>query len=142
VIVLEDTPEVIGFVEQRLGIKIAPPSQAFGYVTNEGEPMAGIVVNDYTGSNCELTIVAEKGRMTREVFRHIASHVFHKLGCRRATIRTRKTNKALLSLLGARRRDGKPAFGFVFEGVAKHYYPDCDAVVFRMLRSDCPWIKT
>lgn len=133
-IVVENAPELIQFVENKLGIKVAPPSQAFGYLTNDKKPIAGIVVNDYTGANCELTIVAEKGRMTREVFRHIASHVFHKLGCRRATIRTRKSNKALLRVI--------PRFGFVYENVAQDYYPDCDAVVFRMKREDCPWIKS
>jgi RimJ/RimL family protein N-acetyltransferase len=131
-IVLRDTPEVIGFIEQKLRIKISPPCHAFGYVTDDGKPIAGIVVNDYTGSNCELTVVAEKGRITLGVLRHIASHVFNKLGCRRATIRTRKSNKALLRVV--------PRFGFVFESVAKHYYHDGDAVVFRMLRSDCKWI--
>lgn len=131
-IVLEDTPAVIGFIESRLGIKIAQPSQAFGYVTNDGRPLAGVVVNDFTGANCELTIVAEKGRMTREVLRHISSHVFNKLGCRRATIRTRKSNKAAIK--AAQR------FGFVYEHVAKHFYHDSDAVVFRMLRSECRWI--
>lgn len=133
-IVVTDTPEVIGYVEKRLNIRIAPPAQAFGYMTNAGQAIAGVVVNDYTGSNCELTVVAEKGRIHRGVLRHIASHVFLKLGCRRATIRTRKTNKDLLRKI--------PDFGFVYESVAKHYYPDTDAVVYRMLRSDCKWIST
>jgi RimJ/RimL family protein N-acetyltransferase len=132
--VVEDAPEVIGYIEGRLKIRISPPSQAFGYLTDDGQAIAGIVINDYTGSNCELTIVAERGRITRGVLRHIASHVFHKLGCRRATIRTRKSNKELLRIV--------PRFGFVFESVAKHYYPDSDAVVFRMLRRDCKWIAT
>jgi RimJ/RimL family protein N-acetyltransferase len=132
-IVLENVPEFIAFVEQKLKITLAPPFHAFGYVTDDGRPIAGIVVNDYTGSNCELTIVAEKGRITRAVLRHIASHVFNKLGCRRATIRTRKSNKALLRVI--------PRFGFKFEGVARHFYHDGDAVVFRMLRSECPWIS-
>jgi len=132
VIVLENTPEVIAFIEQRLRIKIAEPSQAFGYVTNDHKPIAGIVVNDFTGANCELTIVAEKGRMTIEVLRHIANHVFNKLGCRRTTIRTRKSNK--IALRAAQR------FGFVYEHVSKHFYPDDDAVVFRMLRSECRWL--
>jgi RimJ/RimL family protein N-acetyltransferase len=131
-IVLQDTPEVIGFIEHKLKVRIAQPCQAFGYLTNDRRAIAGIVVNDYTGSNCELTVVAEKGRITLGVLRHIASHVFHKLGCRRATIRTRKSNKALLRVV--------TRFGFVFESVAKHYYHDADAVVFRMLRSDCKWI--
>jgi RimJ/RimL family protein N-acetyltransferase len=132
-IVIPDAPAVIGYVEQKLGIKIALPCQAFGYMTNAGKPIAGVVVSDYTGANCELTVVAEKGRMTREVIRHIASHVFHKLGCRRVTVRTRKRNKAAISLADE--------LGFKYEHVAKHYYHDSDAVVFRLLRDECRWIK-
>lgn len=131
-IVVQDAPEVVEFVEKKLKIKITPPCQAFGYMTDDAKPIAGVVVNNYNGANCELTIVAEKGRITRGVIRHLASHVFNKLGCRRATIRTRKDNKALLRVA--------PRFGFVFEHVAKHYYADSDAVVFRMLRADCQWI--
>lgn len=131
-IVVADTPEVVCYIEGRLRIKIAPPCQAFGYLTDGGQAIAGVVVNDYTGSNCELTVVAEKGRIHIGVLRHIASHVFNKLGCRRATIRTRKSNKELLRII--------PRFGFVFEHVAKHYYSDADAVVFRMLRDECRWL--
>ena len=132
-IVVTDAPQVIAHIERVLKIRIARPCNAFGYMTGDGEPIAGVVVNDYTGSNCELTVVAEKGRITRSVLRHLASHVFHKLGCRRATIRTRKSNKALLRMI--------PRFGFSFECVAKHFYPDDDAVVFRMLKRNCQWIE-
>lgn len=132
-IVIPDAPEVIGYVERTLNIKIALPAQAFGYVTDDGKPIAGIVVNDYTKSNCELTIVAERGMVSRPVIRHIAQHVFGKLGCRRVTVRTRKRNKFVQHLA--------LRLGFKFEAVAQHYYEDDDAVVYRMKRDDCPWIN-
>jgi len=31
--------------------------------------------------------------------------------------------------------------GFKFENVASDYFDDDDAVVYRMKRTDCPWIK-
>lgn len=132
-IVVPDAPEVIAFAEKKLGVKIAPPCQAFGYLADDGRALAAIIVNDYNGSNCELTIVADKSGFTRGVLRHIASHVFNKLGCRRATVRTKKRNKALLRSI--------PRYGFTYEGVARHFYHDDDAVVFRMLRDGCPWIR-
>jgi RimJ/RimL family protein N-acetyltransferase len=132
VIVIPDAPEVIGYVERTLKVKIAPPAQAFGYVTDDGKPLAAVVVNDYTLANCELTIVAERGGLTRPVLRHIAEHAFKKLGCRRVTVRTRKRNKHVQHL--ALRA------GFKFETVAQHYFEDDDAVVYRMKREDCPWI--
>jgi RimJ/RimL family protein N-acetyltransferase len=132
VIVIPDAPEVIGYVERTLKIKIAPPAQAFGYVTDDGKAVAAIVVNDFTGANCELTIVAERP-VTRAIIRHIAGHAFKKLGCRRVTVRTRKRNK-LVQHLALR-------LGFKFETVAQHFYEDDDAVVYRMKREDCPWIN-
>lgn len=132
-IVVENAPPLVAFIEKKLSVRFAPPFHAFGYLTNDQKPLAGVVINDYQpGGNCELTIVAEKGGLTRAVIRHLASHVFNKLGCRRVTVRTRKTNKTVLRLA--------PRYGFCFESVARHYYPDGDAVVFRMLRADCRWI--
>ena len=131
-IVIPDAPEVIGYVERTLRIKIAPPAQAFGYVTDDGKPIGAVVVNDYSGANCELTIITERP-ITRAVIRHIADHVFRKLGCRRVTVRTRKRNKAVQHLA--------LRLGFKFETVAQHFYDDDDAVVYRMKRDDCSWIK-
>ena len=133
-IVIPDAPEVIGYVERTLRIKVAPPAHAFGYVTDDGKPLAAVVVNDYNFANCELTIVAEKGGLTRPVLKHLADYAFGKLGCRRVTVRTRKRNK-LVQKLATRA-------GFTFETVAQHFFDDDDAVVYRMKRSDCPWIST
>lgn len=132
-IVVPDAPEVIGYVERTLGIKLSPPYHAFGYVTDNGAPLCAVVINDYTGSNCELTIVSERGGLKRPVLRHIANYAFNQLGCRRVTVRTRKRNKPVQKL--AQRA------GFKFENVASDYFDDDDAVVYRMKRDDCPWIK-
>lgn len=132
-IVVADAPEAVRFIEAKLGVTISPPYQAFGYMADDGRGLAAVVVNDYNGANCELTIVADKGGFTRSVLHHIASHVFNKLGCRRATVRTKKSNKPLLRAI--------TRYGFTYENVARHFYHDDDAVVFRMLRDECRWIK-
>jgi len=133
VIVIPDAPQVIGYVERTLDIKIAEPCHAFGYVTDEGKPLAAVVVNDYSGANCELTIVAERGGLIRPVLKHICAYTFNQLGCRRITVRTRKRNKPVQKLaLKA---------GFKFEAVASDFYDDDDAVVYRMKRDDCRWIR-
>lgn len=130
-IVVPDAPEVIGWVERALNIKIAMPAHAFGYMTNDKEPVCAVVVNDYTGSNCELTIVAARP-VSMPVVRHVFNYAFGKLGCRRVTVRTRKRNK-LVQKLAAR-------LGFKYEGIQKHFYADDDAVVFGMLKENCRWI--
>jgi hypothetical protein len=128
-IVVEDAA-VVAWMERRLGVTLAPPLIARGFLTDDGRPLAAVVFNCYTRSDIELTVVAE--RVTRGVLRYVAAYVFRQLGCRRATVRTRRRN----------RRAQKMALrcGFRFESVAKHYFPDDDAVVFRMLRDECRWL--
>jgi hypothetical protein len=118
--------EVAAYMERRLGCKFAEPYIVRGLMTDDGKPLAAVVFNCFTGADIEITVVAE--RLTRGVIRFCATYVFRQLGCRRATVRTKKRNKRAQSL--ARR------CGFKFEAVAKHFYPDDDAVVFRMLRND------
>lgn len=132
-IVIPDAPEVVGYVERTLKIKLSPPFWAFGYVRDDGKPLCAVVVNDYNESNCELTIVSEPGGLTRPVLKHLSEYTFNQLGCRRVTVRTRKRNKQVQKLA--------MKAGFKFENVASDYFDDDDAVVYRMKRGDCPWIR-
>lgn len=125
-----ECPEVQGYIERTLGVTIAPPTRAFGFVDSAGRPLCAVVFNDYNGANIELTMVAE--RMTRGVLRYLAHYAFVKNGCRRLTVRTRKRNKP--AIRAAQR------LGFQYEAVVKRYFPDDDAVMFRMFRETCPWL--
>lgn len=122
---------VLPFVESRLKTKIHPPCIVRGFVAENGRALCAVVFNDFNQSNIELTIVADPAGVTRGVLRYIAGYVFGQLGCRRITIRTKKRNKHAIRM--AHR------FGFTFEMVCKRYFPDDDAVVFRMFREDCRW---
>jgi hypothetical protein len=124
--------EVAAFIEKKLGVTISKPYIALGFLTNDKRPLSAFVFNDHTGANIEMTAFAELGGITRGVARYIARYVFEQLGCRRLTVRTKKRNKRVLQLA--------PRYGFKYEGVAKHFYADDDAVVFRMLKSECPWL--
>lgn len=124
--------EVAAFVERQLGIKISEPKTVFGFVSDDKRPLCAVVANDYTGANVELTIVANPGGITRGVLRHLANYAFGKLGCRRITVRIKSRNKLALKMA--------ERFGFKYEHVAKHFFEDDDAVVFRMLKQDCAWL--
>lgn len=129
-----DVPAVKQYIENRLGVFISEPSISLGFATSgRVRPLCAVVLNDYTGSNIELTIVAERGGVTLGVLRYLARYIFGQLGCRRVTIRTKKRNKTVQKMA--------LRYGFRFEAVAKHYYFDDDAVIYRMLRADCPWLK-
>lgn len=123
---------IVGFIEGKLNAKFSPPYLAFGFVSNDNRPMCAFVFNDHSGSNIEMSVYAEPGGITRGVLRYVANYVFNSSNCRRLTVRTKKRNKRVLKIA--------PRYGFTYESVAKHYYVDDDAVVFRMLKPDCRWL--
>ena len=129
---LVENEAIAGFLEEKLQVKISQPFTAFGFVSDDNRPMCAVLFNDFNRSNMEMTIYAEPGGITRQVLTYLANYVFNKSQCRRLTVRTKKSNKRVLQLA--------PRYGFKYESVAKHFYPDDDAVVFRMLREDCVWL--
>lgn len=130
--IVVDGAEIGAYVGSRLGVTICPPFQAIGFLTDEKKPLAAFVFNEFNHSNMEMTIVAEPGGITRQIIRYVAHYVFVKNDCRRVTVRTRKRNKHILKLA--------PRYGFKYECIAKQFFPDDDAVVFRMLKEDCRWL--
>lgn len=129
---LVESEAIVGFIENKLGAKFAPPYQAFGFVSDDNRPLCAFLFNDHTGANIEMSVFAEPGGITRGVLRYVANYVFNSNQCRRLTVRTRKRNKRVLKIA--------PRYGFTYESVMKGYYADDDAVVFRMLRPDCKWL--
>ena len=127
--IVVDGAEIAAYVGSRLGVTIFPPFQAIGFLTDDKRPLAAFVFNEFNQSNMEMTIVAEPGGITRQVIRYVANYVFVKNDCRRITVRTKKRNKHILKLA--------PRYGFKYECIAKQFFRDDDAVVFRMLRDEC-----
>ena len=120
-------------VGRKLGVRIFPPYFAIGFATDDKRPMAAAIFNEFNGSNIELTIWAEKGKITKGIIQTIANYVFNQLKCRRLTVRTKKRNKTVQELA--------LRYGFTYEHVVKRYFPDDHAVVFRMYPEDCRWLK-
>jgi RimJ/RimL family protein N-acetyltransferase len=129
---LVENEAIAGFIEQKLQASFSPPYTAFGFVSDDGRPLCAVLFNDFNHSNMEMTIYAEPGGITRQVLRYLAHYVFNKSQCRRLTVRTKKRNKRVLQLA--------PRYGFKYECIAKHFFADDDAVVFRMLKEDCRFL--
>ena len=130
--IVVDGEIIANYVESKLGITFSPPFQAIGFMADDKRPLSAFVFNEFNHSNMEMTVVSDPGGITRPILKYVANYVFVKSGCRRLTVRTKKRNKRVLQLA--------PRFGFKYESVAKHYFPDDDAVVFRMLKEDCAWL--
>lgn len=131
-------PEVVAYVERCLKIKISEPNITFGFMAGEnrdsaGRPLCAVVLNEYNGSNIEMTICAEPAGITLGVMRFLAGYVFEQLGCRRLTVRCKRKNKH------ARRMAER--FGFVYEAVSPRFFPDDDATVLHMFKEECPWLR-
>lgn len=128
----ENVAEYLG---RRLGITFHPPYYAVAYGTDTGRPLAAVLWNDYSGRNgsIEINIAVEPGGLTRGVLHSLADYAFVLNDCRRVQAHVKRSNKPMLKLM--------KRLGFTYESSAPCYYPDDDAVVFRMLRSTCRWIK-
>jgi hypothetical protein len=132
VIVIDNAPEIKGYIERALSIQLTYLHRVIGYMTDDRRPLCAIAFSEFNGANIELTIVAQPGGVTRGVCRAIADYAFRQRGCRRVTVRTKKSNKhAAKMALRA---------GFEFEAVIKRYFVDDDAVMFRMLKEKCRWL--
>jgi hypothetical protein len=137
-VIVVNGPEVVGYVERCLNIKISEPNITFGFMSGKdkehpGRPLCAVVLNEYNGSNIELTVCAVPGGSTRGVFRFLARYVFEQLGCRRLTARCKARNKYA--------RKMAERVGFKYESVAQRFFTDDDATVLRMFKEDCTWLR-
>lgn len=127
----------------KIGRKAVPPYRTIAAIEDE-RIVGGVVFNGYNGANVDITIYAPGG-LTRRALRDVFSFAFHDLKCTRVTARTRPNQKSLVA--GAPLTGPNGLFerlGFVREAVAARYYGNGranDAIVYRMLRSECRWIK-
>lgn len=121
---------VTEFVEARTGLKFTPPYQPIGFQGPHG--MLGVVANDFNGANIEFSFAADPGCFALASIKWLANYAFEVNGCRRVTIKVKNSNALAKKMAGR--------FGFKFEAVLRGYFPDDDAVMFRMTRAECPWL--
>lgn len=120
---------VAAWMEARLRTRFVPPFTAIGATNSKGEIIAGYVFNMYTQHDVEVSLVASA--IPRALLRETYGYVVNKLGCRRATFRTRADNvnaqKALIRL------------GAKLEGRQRLYFGDCDCLIYGILKEDFPF---
>lgn len=126
---------VAEWVGNRIGVPVAPPYTALGWVDDNGTLKVGFVFYGYApGGNIDIAVAAS-GRMTRGMLTTVGDYVFGQIGATRITARAFKRNEQACDML-------KRA-GFVAECVAKAYYgPADDAVQYRLLKRDCRWLTS
>lgn len=125
--------EVGEWVGQKLGNPICPPYTALGWIDGLGWLRVGFVFHGYIPNGNIYIDVAASGRFTRDILQSVAWYVFNSIRATRMTAMTKRSNVRAAAVMRKA--------GFVQECVAKNYYPDDDALQFRMRRQECRWLK-
>jgi hypothetical protein len=96
---------VAEYVGRRTGATIIEPYTSLG-VARQGEIIAGVVFNVWTGPDVQMTIAAEPGALSRAFLRRVGRYATDELGCIRATIETEQAHVAAMALRMGGRVEG------------------------------------
>lgn len=124
------------WVCEELGIRHIPTAgTALGWVTDEGELIAGVYFNNYDQQSVVLNVAAKPKRrwLDRRSLWMIFNYVFEQLGCARVTSFVPESNEKAIKL--------NRQVGLVQEGALERAAPGGERMlIFRMLREECPWL--
>ncbi len=125
----QDDERAAAFATSILGYSFAQPYIGM-VVDRDGEVVSAIIFNGFIrGQNIDMTGVGKVWPVF--VIRQIARYCFARV--KRVTSRTCVSNHAAIKAL--------EAAGFKREGVMRDYFPDGDAIVFGLLKSEQRLIK-
>jgi RimJ/RimL family protein N-acetyltransferase len=105
-------------------------------VEQNGELIAGVVFENYTGSSISMHVAALDGRnwMSRDFLFRVFAYPFLQLECNRVTGLVRTDNAK------AQRFDEH--IGFIKEGVLRKGATDgTDYIIYGMLKEECRWLN-
>lgn len=138
-LVFDSSEYVVWWMSQRI-TDMTTPRQAKAIGILDGQTLiAGIAYYHDTPCNINIAVAAEpKTRWINKRNLEVCfGHVFYPppmgLGKRRASTCVHSDNHRSLKFCDD--------VGFIQEGIFREFFPDGDAHMFGMLKSECPWIK-
>lgn len=133
-IITQPKDEIADFVQRMGGGGPFREFTALGLV-KDGELVAGVIYNLYTGTSICMHVGAKPGRrwLTRGFLYAAFDYPFNELKCRRVTGLVPSKNS------DARRFDRH--LGFEFEGIMRHALADDDLMIFGLLKENCRWLS-
>lgn len=132
----EHTELVAQYVGEKTGAVFTPGMyQALMVVNSKGEFCAGVIVSEYRGIDCQMSVAAETPAVWRpHVLRAVFQYVFVQIGCVRCTATTRKTNMKARSFL--------EGLGFKLEGnLRKGFDGVKDSLIYGLLAEECRFLE-
>lgn len=125
----QDDEGAAAFAGEKLNCTFSQPFIGM-VVDRDGEIVSAIILNGFIrGQNIDMTGVGKVWPVS--VIRQLARYCFARV--RRVTSRTCVSNHAAINAL--------EAAGFKREGVMREYFPDGDAIVFGLLKTEQRLIK-
>jgi hypothetical protein len=123
------------WVTEKSGGRCLEGATAIG-VEKDGVLQVGIMYEGYTGVNGSIIMHSrcDNAKSTsREFYRVIFDYPFNQLKVRRCTGFVNRNNTHAIEI--------NERLGFVLEATLLDYFPDGDALIYRMTKEQCKWIK-
>lgn len=132
---IQDQPDEVGtwVCDRTGGLWYEGAGAAIGF-TFDGAMAAGCTFENYNGANIYLRFAVQDRRVfNRASIWAVFSYPFLQLGCKRVTAVVDCDNVRSLTFV--------EHLGFVREATLADAAPNGDQAVFRMLKSECRWLR-
>ena len=112
-----------------MGRKVAEPYVTIGALDSGGAICAVLVFHTWTGPDIEISVAARS--IPRALLVAGYNYAVNKLGCSRASFKTRADNAAAIKAMGR--------LGAKLEGRQRGYFGDADALIFGIVKEEYPY---
>jgi hypothetical protein len=129
-VVSEPREVIVRWVGAQVGLEFKPPYSALASVNADGRITAGVVFQNWTQRDIELSVAASS--IPRALLKAIYSYTVDQLGCCRVTFRIRSSD--------LKTQESAQRLGAQWEGRSRRFYSDTeDAVILGILKDDFPY---
>lgn len=127
--------EIVGpWVASRTGGTWSPGrGTAIGKLDDQGNLIAGVLYEDWSGANIMCHIAGEGNWASRRFLNVIFDYPFNQLKVRRITVPVGSTNIKSIHLV--------TRMGFALESTLAQAIPGGDLLLYRMFRSECQYLR-
>lgn len=131
--IVNDADRVMPWVMERTQDNFPRGCEAALGAEVDGELLAGVVYDHYTGPCVTATIAIDHKNLNRAFVNAMFRYPFEQLGVEKIIVYVNSSNKE--SMLLARKLD------FDVEAVVEEVYPDGDMMILSLYKEQCKWLE-